>query len=111
MPIARRPVPPSRTLIAGRLSFGKWGIKDPDEALDFAVDWSRRLSGDHLAAVEFIVEEAAGVSLYDGWTTASAAMIWISGGTVGQTAQILCRVTTEGGRTMDQSLRLAIRDR
>jgi hypothetical protein len=38
-------------------------------------------------------------------------VVWLSGGTVGTTYRIVCRISTAGGRTDDRSIFVKIKDR
>ncbi len=92
-----------------------WPPKDPDEFLDYDVDWTDLLAPDvdAIATSEFLVE-AGDVVIADDpapSVTGSVTKVWLSGGTLGNTARILNRITTTGGRIWDQTMRLRIRSR
>ena len=38
----------------------KWPDKDPDETIDYSVDWSRFIPNDTLSASNWFVQDAAG---------------------------------------------------
>lgn len=88
----------------------RWPFKDPDDVLDYSLDWTSWLDeGDTVASVvwdvpEPLVEGAA--SEEDGVTT-----VFISGGEHGEKYIVGCRITTTGGRTRDQSVELRVRTR
>ena len=89
----------------------KWDDKDPNEVLDYDIDWSSRLvAGDTIASSTFSVAEGDVVVNSSSYTT-SATKVWLSAGTDATDCQILNRVTTVGGRTMDATVRLRIRSR
>jgi hypothetical protein len=82
--------------------------KDPDEVLDYKIDWAERLEGDTIVSAEWAVEEgdiAVGVTT----NTASETTVWLSNGTIGRRCLVRCRITTVAGRTMDQSIKVPIR--
>ena len=82
--------------------------KDPDETLDYIVDWSARLGADDtISTSAFTVP--AGLTKDSDDNTTTTATVWLSGGTLGETYEILNRVTTAGGRTYDQTLKLKIK--
>lgn len=86
-----------------------WPEKDPDEVLDYQIDWSARLAGDTITGSEWIVAE--GITRDSDSHTSSATTIWLSGGTVGDRYDMTNRITTAGGRVMDQSVRLKIKEK
>lgn len=106
-----------------------WDAKDPDEVLDYDIDWTQRLysadeldrfnSGqtvvpaDHIASSEFHLPEGASLIANSSSFTATATKVWLSGGdlNLAEPYEILNRITTTGGRTMDQTVRLKIKSK
>lgn len=84
----------------------RWPNKDPDDILDYGVDWSARLSGDTLAASDWIVPD--GITEDSASFSASSATIWLSGGTAGQSYAITNRVTTAAGRQFDATVTIQV---
>ncbi len=83
--------------------------KDPDEVLDYAIDWKARLAGDTIASSTWTVP--GGLTQDQASVSGSKAIIWLSGGTLDQAYSILNRITTAGGRTMDQTVTLSVRSK
>jgi hypothetical protein len=80
----------------------QWGIKDPDEVLDYQIDWARegdsRLEdGETLLTSNFSVAEGDVVIDNQAFSAPGLTTVWLSGGTVGTMCVILNRVTTSGG--------------
>lgn len=89
-----------------------WPSKDPNDVLDYDVDWSRRLdSGDTISTATFSLTTDAGLTIASQSNTTTVAKVWLSGGTAALTGEILCRIVTANGRTMDQSVSLPIASR
>ncbi len=84
----------------------KWPNKDPNEVLDYDLNWSARLAGDTIATSTWIVPD--GITKDSDSTSDTATKIWLSGGTEGETYTLTNRVVTEGGRTMDQSVTIKL---
>lgn len=84
-----------------------WPFKDPDEVLDYQIDWTTRLDGDTIATSTWIV--ADGITKDSDSNTTTATTIWLSGGTIGDRYELTNRITTAGGRTMDQTVRIKIK--
>lgn len=88
----------------------KMPTKDPNEVLDYQVDWSDRLGADEISTSDFsVVSGTVTIDSEDSDTT--TATVFLSGGTLGETCQILNRIVTTGARTFDQtfSIRIATR--
>jgi len=91
----------------------KWPPKDPDEILDYTIDWGGsvelpgRTFGDTILTAIFTVP--VGLTKQSESHTPTTATVWLAGGTLGATYEILCRITTAGGRTMDQTTKLSIK--
>lgn len=84
--------------------------KDPDEERDFGIDWAKPLAGlgsDTITASTWTVPD--GIEKTDEAHTATTTTVWLDGGTVGEVYEVLNRVVTAGGRTLDHTLRFHIR--
>jgi len=84
-----------------------WPFKDPDEILDYQVDWILRLGTDTISTSTWTVP--TGITKTTDTKTNTATTIWLSGGTIGVSYELTNRVVTAGGRTMDQSVKLKIK--
>lgn len=87
----------------------QWSPKDPDDVLDYSIDWSDVLAadGDTIAGVAWTFP--AGISKQSESVEGSATFVWISGGQDGSRYAIGCRVTTAGGRIYDRTIALSVR--
>lgn len=84
-------------------------IKDPQAALDYAVDWVAWLAGDTIASVAWTVPP--GLTLDAQSHTATVATVWLSGGTDGQVYAVTCGVTTAAGRVDERTIWLTVGDK
>lgn len=89
-----------------------WPYKDPDEVLDYSINWADRLDVDTISTSVWMLAAntpdanlAFGVNSYSN----TATVIWLSGGTLGKDYHVTNRITTAAGRTMDQSVKIKIR--
>ena len=87
-------------------------VKDPDSRLDYQWDWSAWLAAmddDTLdpSTSEFL---ATGVTIDNSYFDAQAgtATVWISGGVLGEVAEVTCRIRTLAGRTEDSTKKFYI---
>jgi hypothetical protein len=84
--------------------------KDPNAVLDYAIDWSDWLEvDDEIESAEWIVPE--GITKDKQEESTSAAVIWLSGGTVGTKYNLTCRITTTEGRTDDRTICVKIKEK
>lgn len=82
--------------------------KDPDEVKDYGVNWAARLDeGDTIATSDWIVPD--GIIEDSATNTTTTTTIWLSGGTLGTTYSLVNRITTAGGRTLDQTCKLKVK--
>jgi len=101
-----------------------WPNKDPDELLDYSVDWSRFLGSDTISAVTWYVydEDDVKTQLSDG--TVVNGLQFIQGTVSGQVATarfglgtnnvrytVVCRVTTGGGLRYERSIFLRVKEK
>lgn len=86
-----------------------WPAKDPDEILDYQVDWTEKLlEGETIATSQFILDQGS-VTIESSSQDDAVATVWLSGGVAGELAVLTNRIVTSELRTYDQSIRLRIR--
>lgn len=88
----------------------KWTIKDPNEVLDFEIDWTARIgTADPIETVTWTIPSGITktAQTFEGLVTA----VWLSGGTTGASYSVGCLVETEGGRIFDQTVILPVKTR
>lgn len=84
---------------------------DPNAVLDYVFAWGAWLAGDTITNHEILLQPADGLTIDDSTHDDTTVTVWLSGGTVGQSVKVTCRVTTTAGRTDDRTLTLTIRNR
>lgn len=102
----------------------KWPPKDPDEVLDYSVDWSRFLASATISSVQWYVEDASGVKTLIGngqvvnglqrisaTNTSTIATIHFGLGDNNKTYKIYCRIVDSTGSIAERSIRMAIKER
>lgn len=86
-------------------------IKDPDATLDYSIDWTDWLNGDTIASMEYLADTGITVETAMCTETDTSSFLWLSGGTLGETYDVVCRITTAAGRIDDRTLRFKIKQR
>ena len=86
-----------------------WPNKDPDEVLDYQVNWADRLGTDTISTSEWIVPPGITKDSDSVAPDLRSTTIWLSGGTLNVSYEFVNRIVTAGGRTMDQSVKLKIK--
>lgn len=86
----------------------RWPDKDPNEILDYQLNWSARLQDDIIVSSFW---EANGVTIDEDSHTEHTTTVWLSGGELRKRALLTNRITTSSGRVMDQSVSLAIKSK
>lgn len=117
----------------------KWDYKAPGEILNYAFDWTPRNLGDAVITNQTAATESGTVvvesmelatddqvTLYNASVTAKNArdgmsipyaqngrltITWLSGGTVGETCEILLSIETDQGHTADQTVTIQVKAR
>jgi hypothetical protein len=88
-----------------------WPAKDPDEVVDYQLDWADRLAGDTIGTASFTVS-SGDVTLSDpDHDSGSLSQVTVSAGTGGTKAKVLCQIVTNAGQTLQQTATLLIRAR
>lgn len=93
----------------------QWPDKDPGEELDYALDWTARLTTgrvvDTISSSTWSVSPSGGVTVTASSTQGAITTVWLDGGQVGQTYTITNTIVTAGNRTMVQSIQIRIASR
>lgn len=84
----------------------RWDPKDPDEVLDYDVDWTDHLDGDTISTSTWILPDSL-TKISDSHTD-SFTKIWLSGGIINTTVTLTNVIVTVGGRVLTQDIRLPI---
>jgi hypothetical protein len=88
--------------------------KDPDATLDFVQSWDAWLDaidgGDTITDAEWIIPSGL-TEAAPSTVTTTTATVWLSGGTAGTDYDVTCRITTDGGRIDDRTIRIQVRQR
>ncbi|TJW14459.1 MAG: hypothetical protein E5W82_10815 [Mesorhizobium sp.] len=88
-----------------------WDPKDPDEVLDYVLDWEDRLDGDTIVSSAWTIPVGSGLTINSTSFTDTTTTVWLSAGVLLTTYELLNRVVTAGGRTMDQTVRLKVKSK
>lgn len=89
-----------------------WPAKDPSEVLDYDLDWSARLvNSETIVTSTWSITEGSVTIANSPAPAISGAVtsLWLTGGTVGDVCVLRNQITTSGGRTYDESVRLRVR--
>ena len=86
-------------------------VKDPDAVLDYTFDWTAWLAlvSDTLSSQTVLVD--TGITCDSSSISGTTVIVWLSGGSVGVTYGITCRIVTANGRTDDRSIFVKIKQR
>lgn len=87
-----------------------WPAKDPDEVIDYAVDWFDRLAGDTISSAAFSIVTGT-ISIVSSEYDERFSVLRLSGGAAGERAKVLCEIVTTDGQTMQETAVLAVRAR
>lgn len=101
----------------------KWPSKDPDEILDYSVDWSRALGVATIVSSVWYVDDAAGVktalvggAVVNGIQNISQTVagkvttIYLGLGTNNVEYKFYCAITDSSGRAFERVVRLKIKE-
>lgn len=101
----------------------RWPNKDPDEVLDYSVDWSRWLSTATITSVSWFVDDSTGTKTAIGngqtvngiqrisaTTSGGVATIYLGLGTANQEYKFYCQITDSSGSTAERVIKLYVKD-
>lgn len=85
-------------------------VKDPQAKLDYVVDWRPWLSDGETIA-EYTVTPDPGITVDSDDEADGVITVWVSGGTLERTYQVVVHVKTSLNREDDRTMVFAIRQR
>lgn len=101
----------------------KWPNKDPDETLDYSVDWSRWLNGASISSVTWSVDDSSGVktTITNGQTvngiqrvsssiSGGVTTIHLGLGTANTEYKFYCRITDSTGSIAERVIKLNVKE-
>lgn len=85
-------------------------VKDPQARKDYQFDWSAWLdeAGDTISASTWT--PTSGITVDSSSRTDTHTTVWLSGGTAGQSYEVVNHITTAGGREDDRTLLVRVRN-
>lgn len=103
----------------------RWPNKDPNEVLDYSIDWSRFLvGGATVASVAWFIDNESGnkvsfepVAVVNGLqpvsvtNTTTVTTIYLGLGTLNKTYKLYCQMTDTQGRTAERTVTISVKDR
>lgn len=102
----------------------RWPDKDPDETLDFSVDWSRVLTNDTLSSATWFIKEAdgtkneladaetvEGLQFVSGSVSGKVATARFSQGTNNKRYTVVCQITTGGALVFERDIHLRVKEK
>jgi hypothetical protein len=101
----------------------RWPTKDPDEVIDYSVDWSRFLGSATISTVKWYVDNAAGVKTEIGNTevvngiqnvtatnTNTVATINLGLGTLNREYKFYCEINDSTGSIAERVVKIRIKE-
>ena len=83
--------------------------KDPDSVLDYTLDFTNWLvDTDTISTI--VVTADTGITVDSSSNTTTTATAWLSGGTAGTAYDVTYHVNTAGGRQVDRTIRIRVRE-
>lgn len=83
--------------------------KDPDDVLDYKINWSSWLSGDTIATSAW-TKNSTDIDIDSIENTTTQTVVWVSGGEVGRSYTFTNHIVTAAGREKDYSIIISIEE-
>lgn len=91
--------------------FVKGFVKDPDATLDYVWNWATWLGSDTITGTPTITISPGGLTKSSQSNTTTTVTAWLTGGAVGTTYSVGCRIVTTAGRTDERTIQIAVDNR
>jgi hypothetical protein len=99
----------------------KWPDKDPDDQLDYSINWTEQLEGDTISSIVWKIYDADdvlqtwtageivnGLQYVSSTNTDTVATIYLGSGTAFTTYKIICRMTASDATIIEQEVRIRV---
>lgn len=99
----------------------KWPDKDPDDQLDYSINWTEQLEGDTIDNIVWKIYDADdvlqtwtsgqtvnGLQYVSSTNTDTVATIYLGSGTAFTTYKIVCRMTASDATIIEQEVRIRV---
>jgi len=86
-------------------------LKDPDAILDYAIDWSDWLATSETISSRTVSVESGLIESSTDTESSGVVTMWLSGGTVGTTYSVACKIVTNAGRTDERTINIKVVER
>ena len=84
--------------------------KDPDSVLDYGIDWSTWLaSGETISTSTWTVP--TGITEDSDSKGDTSTLVWLSGGTAGETYMLANKIVTSDSRTVERTIEIIVEER
>ena len=80
--------------------------KDPNDVLDYTVNWASWLGADTIVSSTFTV--GTGLVVDSSSNTTTTTTVFISSGAIGQQYPVTNQIVTSGGRTVQRSFQIVV---
>lgn len=90
-----------------------WPTKDPDERLDYTLNWGKELSKNNDSIFESywsINDDDQTLSIDSNGISGHFTYVWLTGGVDKQRYVLLNRIITDGGRIYERTVSIVIQD-
>lgn len=90
----------------------EWGAKDPDEKIEYAIDFAPALAaGDSLATITYSFVDQAGLVMSNERVDGTFARVRLAAGTAGENGKLRCLAVTAGGEELEEVVRVKVRNK
>ena len=97
----------------------KWPDKDPDDQLDYSINWKEQLEGDTISSIVWKIYDADdvlqtwsageivnGLQYVSSTNTDTVATLYLGSGTAFTTYKIVCRMTASDATIIEKEVRI-----
>jgi hypothetical protein len=86
-------------------------VKDPEAVLDYQINWAAQMTQDSDTISTSVWDAEAGITIDSESETTTAATVWLSGGTAGNSYTVTNTITTAGSRTDERSIEVVVEEK
>lgn len=90
------------------MAIDTWSSKDPNDVLDYTIDWTALLVGGETISTANWSVTPSGLTIGTTAISSPNTSAWLSSGSAGTQYAVTCRITTSASRTYERTVLISV---
>lgn len=90
------------------MAIASWSAKDPNDVLDYSIDWTALLIGGETVSTASWSVSPSGLTIGTTAISSPNTSAWLSGGTAGVQYAVTCQIDTSASRSYERTVLISV---